>query len=107
MHVTEKLNSGELVERHLQCANCDTIRKDRFLMKVDRSQIYRLEVLGAVYKYPEHYLLKEMAATAHPREILRHEQLRRLIERSYPEGTGSGEEQQGSQTKVSSDLERR
>ncbi len=87
MHVTEKLaGRGELVERHLQCANCDTIRKDRFLMKVDRSKIYRLKVLGAVYKYPDHYLLHEMALSASPREILRHEQLRRLIARAYPQG---------------------
>lgn len=87
MHVTEKLaGRGEMVERHLQCENCETIRKDRFLMKVDRNKIYRLKVLGAVYKYPENYLLHEMALSASPREILRHEQLRRLIERAYPQG---------------------
>jgi len=86
MHVTEKLNNGELVERHLQCENCDTVRKDRFLLKLDRYKIYRMKVLGAVYKYPDHYLLHEMALSASPREILRHEQLRRLISRSYPQG---------------------
>jgi len=87
MHVTEKLaGRGEMVERHLQCERCETVRKDRFLMTVDRANLYRLKVLGAVYKYPDHYLLHEMSLSAQPREILRHEQLRRLIANAYPQG---------------------
>lgn len=78
LHITERLNRGQLVERHLQCEHCETIRKDRFLL-TERQAIYRLQVLGAVYKYPEHYLLKEMGLADHPREILRHEQMRRII----------------------------
>src|SRR4051812_31725797 len=30
MHVTEKIVGGDLVERHLTCESCATVRKDRF-----------------------------------------------------------------------------
>ena len=79
LHIAEKLEGGDLVERHLTCENCATLRKDRFLMRADRWQVYRLEVLGAQYKYPEDYLMHEMGLAEHPREILRHEQLRRAL----------------------------
>jgi hypothetical protein len=79
LHIAEKLEGGDLVERHLTCENCETLRKDRFLMRADRWKVYRLEVLGAVYKYPEDYLMSEMNLAEHPREILRHEQLRRAL----------------------------
>ena len=79
LHIAERYEDGDLVERHLQCDNCETIRKDRFLMRADRWQVYRLEVLGATYAYPEGYLLHEMGIASHPREILRHEQLRRVL----------------------------
>jgi hypothetical protein len=79
LHLTEKLEGGDLVERHFECENCETERRDRFLMRVDRWSVYRLEVLGAQYKYPEGYLMSEMGLAEHPREILRHEQLRRAL----------------------------
>jgi len=79
LHITEKLEDGDLVERHFTCENCETMRKDRFLMRQDRWSVYRLEVLGAQYKYPEGYLMHEMGIAEHPREILRHEQLRRAM----------------------------
>ena len=79
MHITEKLQGGDLVERIFTCENCETLRKDRFLMRSDRWQVYRLEVLGAQYHYPDGYLMHEMGKAEHPREILRHEQLRRAL----------------------------
>jgi hypothetical protein len=79
LHITEKMEGGDLVERHFQCENCETERRDRFLMRRDRWSNYRLEVLGAQYKYPEGYLMSEMGIAEHPREILRHEQLRRAM----------------------------
>lgn len=79
MHITETIEGGELVERHLTCESCETIRKDRFLLRMDRWQVQRLEVLGAVYKYPEHYLLSEMGHATHPREVLRMEMLVRSL----------------------------
>lgn len=79
MHIAETNEEGQLVERHLTCENCDTIRRDRWLMRIDRWQVHRLEVLGASYQYPENYLLPEMIQADHPREILRHEQLRRVL----------------------------
>jgi hypothetical protein len=79
LHLTEKLETGDLVERHFECENCETERKDRFLLRSDRWGIYRLEVLGAQYRYPEGYLMSEMGLAEHPREILRHEQLRRAL----------------------------
>jgi hypothetical protein len=79
LHIAERTEEGDLVERHLTCENCDTLRRDRFLMRADRWQVYRLEVLGASYKYPEDYLMSEMGLAEHPREILRHEQLRRVL----------------------------
>lgn len=80
LHISETLNEGELVERHLLCENCDTLRRDRFLMRMDRWSVSRLEVLGAVYKYPEGYLLHEMAMADHPREILRTEMFKRATQ---------------------------
>jgi hypothetical protein len=77
LHISETLNEGELVERHLLCENCATVRKDRFLLRADRWQVQRLEVLGAVYKYPEGYLMAEMIRADHPREILRSEMFKR------------------------------
>lgn len=79
MHIAEKLEKGDLIERVFACENCETERKDRFLMRADRWQVYRLEVLGAQYKYPQDYLMSEMRQADHPREILRHEQLRRVL----------------------------
>jgi len=77
LHVSEKLNEGELVERHLVCENCTTVRKDRFLLRMDRWKVQRLEVLGAQYSYPEGYLVPEMIRADHPREILRTEMFKR------------------------------
>jgi hypothetical protein len=79
MHIAERTEDGNLVVRLFECANCGTIRKDRFLMRMDRWQVNRLEVLGASYKYPEDYLMSEMGGAEHPREILRFEQLRRTL----------------------------
>jgi len=79
MHIVESVEDGELIERHLACENCETIRKDRFLLRMDRWQVQRLEVLGAVYKYPEFYLLSEMGHAEHPREVLRMEMLTRAL----------------------------
>jgi hypothetical protein len=79
LQITEKLQGGDLVERHFTCERCGTVRKDRFLMRMDRWSVYRLEVLGAQYKYPDDYLMREMGVAEHPREILRHEQLRRAL----------------------------
>ena len=80
LHISEKLEGeGELVERHLTCEKCETVRKDRFLLRSDRWSVRRLEVIGAVYKYPDGYLMKEMGLADHPREILRNEQLRRVL----------------------------
>lgn len=79
MHIVESIDGGELVERHLSCENCQTIRKDRFLLRMDRWQVRRLEVLGAVYKYPENYLLSEMGHATHPREVLRMEMMIRAL----------------------------
>jgi hypothetical protein len=82
LHVTEKIENGELVERHLECENCTTLRRDRFLMRMDRWSVRRLQVLGAVYKYPEDYLLSEMGSAESPREVLRSEQLRRAMNKT-------------------------
>ena len=79
MHIVESTADGELIERHLICEKCETIRKDRFLLRMDRWQVQRLEVLGAVYKYPDFYLLSEMGHAEHPREVLRMEMLTRAL----------------------------
>lgn len=79
LHIAERMEGGDLVVRTFECDNCGTERRDRFLMRMDRWQVYRLEVLGASYKYPEDYLMSEMGLAEHPREILRHEQLRRVL----------------------------
>lgn len=79
MHIVESMEGGELVERHLVCENCETLRKDRFLLRMDRWSVRRLEVLGAQYAYPEHYLLSEMGHAEHPREVLRMEMMVRAL----------------------------
>jgi hypothetical protein len=79
LHISERTEDGNLVERIFECENCETQRKDRFMMRMDRWQVNRLEVLGAQYKYPEDYLMSEMGLAEHPREILRFEQLRRTL----------------------------
>jgi hypothetical protein len=79
LHVTEKVENGEMVERHLVCERCTTVRRDRFLMRMDRWSVRRLQVLGASYQYPEDYLLSEMGMVESPREVLRSEQLRRSL----------------------------
>jgi hypothetical protein len=79
LHIVSRSDDGDLVERHMDCENCGTIRRDRFLLRADRWQVYRLEVLGASYAYPEDYLMSEMGQADHAREILRHEQLRRVL----------------------------
>ena len=79
MHLVESMEGGELVERHLVCENCETLRKDRFLLRMDRWQVQRLEVLGASYTYPDHYLISEMGHAEHPREVLRMEMLTRTM----------------------------
>jgi hypothetical protein len=82
LHVAEKVENGELVERHLECERCTTVRRDRFLMRMDRWSVRRLQVLGAVYQYPEDYLLSEMGQADSPREVLRSEQLRRAMNKT-------------------------
>jgi hypothetical protein len=79
MHISERTEDGSLVVRIFECENCETTRKDRFMMRMDRWQVNRLEVLGAQYKYPEDYRMSEMGLAEHPREILRFEQLRRTL----------------------------
>ncbi len=82
LHVTEKVENGEMVERHLVCERCTTVRRDRFLMRMDRWSVRRLHVLGASYQYPEDYLLSEMGQADSPREVLRSEQLRRAMNKT-------------------------
>jgi hypothetical protein len=77
MHIAESIDGGELVERHMVCENCETLRRERWLMRMDRWKVSRLETLGASYKYPEGYLMREMAMADHPREILRTEMFTR------------------------------
>jgi hypothetical protein len=79
MHIVERTTDGHLVERHMSCANCATIRKDRFLLRQDRWQVNRLEVLHPTYAYPEGYIVSEMGHVEHPREILRFEMLTRAL----------------------------
>jgi hypothetical protein len=77
MHIVEKIDGGELVERHLVCDRCQTLRRDRYLLNVDGYGVKRLTVLGSQYTYPEDYLMPEMGKADHPREVLRYEQFRR------------------------------
>jgi len=79
LHIAEKREDGDLVERHAECENCETLRIQRFLLRQDRWSVHRLEVLGSTYKYPEGYLMSEMGMTDSPRELLRYEQFLRAI----------------------------
>lgn len=79
LHIAEKREDGDLVERHAECENCETLRKQRYLLRQDRWSVHRLEVLSATYKYPEGYLMSEMGSTDSPRELLRYEQFLRAL----------------------------
>jgi len=81
LHVVKQDRSQTvvLVERHLECSRCKTERSDTYEVRTDRWGITRLENLGSGYRYPKDYLIKEMAAVEHPREVLLHEQLRRAL----------------------------
>jgi hypothetical protein len=79
LHIAEKREDGDLVERHAECENCSTLRKQRYLLRTDRWSVHRLEVLSSTYKYPEGYLMPEMGSTDSPREVLRYEQFLRAV----------------------------
>jgi len=79
LHIAEKREDGDLVERHAECENCETLRIQRFLLRQDRWAVHRLEVLSSTYKYPEGYLMSEMGMTDSPRELLRYEQFLRAL----------------------------
>lgn len=79
LHIAEKREDGDLVVREAECENCDTLRKQRFLLRTDRWSVHRLEVLSATYKYPEGYLMSEMGSTDSAREVLRYEQFLRAV----------------------------
>jgi hypothetical protein len=79
MHITERSEDGDLVERHMECARCHTLRRDRFLLRMDRWEVHRMEVMHPTYEYSEGYLISLMGLVEHPREIVRFEQLRRSL----------------------------
>jgi len=79
LHVVELTQDGHLVERHLECDRCATIRRDRQLLRSDRWNVQRLEHLHPLYEYPEDYLMTEMRGVDHPKELVRFEQLSRSL----------------------------
>jgi len=79
LHVVELTEDGHLVERHLECDRCTTIRRDRQLLRSDRWNVQRLERLHPLYEYPADYLMQEMRGVDHPKELVRFEQLSRSL----------------------------
>lgn len=79
MHLTERTADGDLVERHMACESCTTVRKDRWNLRQDRWGVNRLEVLHPTYQYPEDYLVSQMGHVDHAKEVLRFEMLIRAL----------------------------
>lgn len=79
LHIVELTQDGHLVERHLECDRCTTIRRDRQMLRMDRFQVQRLEHLHPLYEYPEGYLMSEFRGVDHPKELVRFEQLSRAV----------------------------
>lgn len=79
LHVVESGPQGEIIERHLHCARCETIRRDRYLLRSDRWNVQRLQFLGRSYGYPDDYMIPAMAHADQAREILRFEQMSRAM----------------------------
>jgi hypothetical protein len=78
-HVVEEAAEGRYVQRRMHCIRCTTIKTEKYLLKMDRWGITRLESIGTGYAYPEHYAIPEMARADRAREILRGEQFRRSL----------------------------
>lgn len=76
-HIVSEAAEGKYVERGMLCPRCSTRKTEKYLLKLDRWGLTRLESIGAAYSYPEHYAIPEMARADHAREILRGEQFRR------------------------------
>jgi hypothetical protein len=79
LHVVELTQDGHLVERHLECDRCTTVRRDRQLLRMDRWNVQRLEHMHPLYEYPKDYLMPEMKGVDHPKELVRFEQLTRAL----------------------------
>lgn len=83
LHISESYDDGDIVERHSECKRgCGTVKTERYMLRMDRWGVQRLEFDRTSYDYPEGYLMSAMAQADHAREILRYESMRREIERS-------------------------